>query len=645
MTSTYREDIDWLRAIAVLAVVAFHFEAPGVFGGFVGVDMFFVISGYLITAIVADELKRDAFSFAKFYERRVRRLMPALYLLVVLTAIPSFQYLLTSERAEFFRSVAAVVTFTSNFFFWFQTGYFDHAAVEKPLLHTWSLAVEEQFYLALPLMLWGVSRVARGRRLAIPFALAALSIASFGLSIYLMNTGRSANAFFMTPPRAWEFLIGGLVASPGLPVLGHALAQQIARGVALVVIAIPIFSLRQGPGFPGFNALAPCIGAVLFIWSGIGVPTLKRSVHAPLNVVRFFGRISYSLYLWHWPLFTFARFSKDSLVLDATEKLALFALTVLVSYLSWRYIEQPFRQRTMAPTRAAAFRFAGVASGVLVAGSVLGVAVSRTPSDADREALVLESYGAYQSEPLYRVGTCFKFDGSAYDDSCLALADGKSNWLLWGDSLAAHYFFGLRKATDPQKINILQATQAACMPTLDAAAPGHAECRGSRTQMDAFFGDRKPDLVIMSADWLEYARGARFDAMIADLRQTISRLNGLGIAVVLLGPPVQFKARLPSMLMRAHLRQIEPRPEDFALPAIFSFDQMMKAALPNQARFSYISVLDTVCPARQCPLTVLGGVPLSWDHAHLTAEGSTYVMQRITARITPYAASARASPG
>jgi hypothetical protein len=280
----------------------------------------------------------------------------------------------------------------------------------------------------------------------------------------------------------------------------------------------------------------------------------------------------------------------------------------------------------MAPTRAAAFRFAGVASVVLLAGSALGVAA---PSDADREALELESYSAYQSDPLYRVGTCFKFDGSAFDDSCLALAGGESNWLLWGDSLAAHYFFGLRKATDPEKINILQATQAACMPTLDAAAPGHAGCHGSRTQMDAFFRDRKPDLVIISADWLEYARGGRFDAMIADLRATVSRLNGLGIAVVVLGPPVQFKARLPSMLMRAHLRQIEPRPEDFALPAIFSFDQTMKAALPDHAKFSYISVVDTICPARQCPLTLPGGVPLSWDHAHLTAEGSAYLMEKM----------------
>ena len=635
MRRDYREDIDWLRAIAVLAVVAFHFEAPAVFGGFVGVDIFFVISGYLITGIIQSELQSGTFSFARFYERRLRRLLPALYAMVALTAIPSFHYLLTSERAEFFRSVAAVVTFTSNFFFWFQTGYFDHAAAEKPLLHTWSLAVEEQFYLALPLMLWALSRVAHGRRIGLPAVLAALGLASFALSVWLMNSDRSANAFFMSPPRAWEFLIGGLVASPGFPVLRHPLAQQIARGVALVVIAIPIFSLRQGPGFPGFNALAPCVGAAMFIWSGIGVPSPKRSAISLLSVIRFFGRISYSLYLWHWPLFTFARFSKSSLVLDGFDKVALFALTALISYLSWRFVEQPFRQRTLAPTRQAAFRIAGLATVVLLAGGAVGLVLSRTPSDADRAALQLEAYNAYNYQPLYRFGKCFAPESGVFGDSCLALATGKTNWLLWGDSLAAHYFHGLRTATDPQTINILQATQAACMPTLNAAAQGNASCRGFAAQMDAFLGDHKPDLVVMSADWLEYARPPRFDGMIADLKQTISKLNELGIAVVLLGPAVQFRARLPSMLMRAHLRQIEARPEDFVLPDIFALDQMMQAALPADAKFSYISVADAVCPARQCPLTIAGGIPLSWDHAHLTAEGSAYVMERLVPVLGP----------
>jgi peptidoglycan/LPS O-acetylase OafA/YrhL len=629
MSIQYREDIDWLRAIAVLAVVAFHFEAPAVFGGFAGVDIFFVISGYLITGIIQSELKGGTFSFARFYERRVRRLLPSLYVMVALTAIPSFHYLLTSERLEFFRSVAAVVTFTSNFFFWFQTGYFDHAAVEKPLLHTWSLAVEEQFYLALPLLLWALWRLWRGHRLALPAALAALALASFSLSIWLMNSGRSANAFFMSPPRAWELLIGGVLASESFPVLRHVPAQRIARGIALVAIAIPLFSLRQGPGFPGFNALAPSLGAAMFIWSGIGLPSLKRSALAPLNVVRFFGRISYSLYLWHWPLFTFARFSKQGLVLDAGDKLALFALTVLISYLSWRYVEQPFRTRTLAPTRRAAFGFAGVASVLMLAGSLAGMTASRTPSDSDRAALMLEAFNAYDYQAVYRSGSCFTPDNGVFGDDCLALAPGKTNWLLWGDSLAAHYFAGLRNATDPEKIHILQATHAAFMPTLKAATHANPLHRAFAAQMDAFFRAHKPDLVLISADWLEYARPPRFAGMIADLKQTISTLNELGITVVVLGPAVQFRARLPSMLMRAHLRGMEPRPEDFLLPDIFALDQMMKAALPAHEKFAYVSVVDAVCPAGQCPITLGEGIPLAWDHAHLTAEGSAYVMKRI----------------
>ena len=629
MRRDYREDIDWLRAIAVLAVVAFHFEAPAVFGGFVGVDIFFVISGYLITGIIQSEVQDGSFSFARFYERRLRRLLPALYAMVALTAIPSLHYLLTSEREEFFRSIAAVVTFTSNFFFWFQTGYFDHAAVEKPLLHTWSLAVEEQFYLALPVLLWALLRVVRSGRIALPAALGVLGLASFALGIWLMQTDRSATAFFMSPPRAWEFLIGALVATSGFPVPRHALAQKIARGIALLLIAIPIFSLRQGPGFPGFNALAPCIGAAMFIWSGIGVPMQKRGPYSPFHVARFFGRISYSLYLWHWPLFTFARFSKSSLVLDAADKSALFALTVAISWLSWRFVEQLFRRGTLVPTRRAAFRIAGLATVVLLAGCAVGIVLSRTPSDADRVALQLESYNAYDYQPLYRFGSCFAPASGAFDDGCLGFAPGKTNVMLWGDSLAAHYFHGLGKLTDPQAVHILQATQAACMPTFNAAVQGTASCRSFAGQMDGFFRDHKPDLVILSGDWLEYSRPPRFEGMIADLKQTIATLNGAGVAVVLLGPAVQFRTRLPSMLMRAHLRHADVRPDDFVLPDIFALDQAMKAALPAQEKFSYISVVDALCPLRQCPITIDGGIPLAWDHAHLTAEGSVYVMGRL----------------
>jgi peptidoglycan/LPS O-acetylase OafA/YrhL len=629
----YREDIDWLRAIAVLAVVAFHFEAPAVFGGFVGVDIFFVISGYLITGIIQSELAAENFSFARFYERRVRRLLPALYAMVALTAIPSFHYLLVSERTEFLYSVASVVTFTSNFFFWFQTGYFDHAAVEKPLLHTWSLAVEEQFYLALPLLLWGLFRVARGRRWALPVLLVVLTVASFALSVWLMRHEGSANAFFMSPPRAWEFLAGAIIAVEGFPVLRNERAQQAARGLALLLLAIPIFSLRQGPGFPGINALAPCIGAAMFIWSGIGMPTRKRGPYSPLRVVRFFGQISYSLYLWHWPLFTFARFSKNSLVLNASDKIALFALTVAISYLSWRFVEQPFRERTLAPTRHAAFATALLASVVLIAGSVGGAMLGKTAVDTDPVISQLEAYSPYKFEPFYRSGHCFNPADGVFGDDCLKPAPGKTNVLLWGDSLAAHYFYGLSKAADPQATKILQATQAACMPTFNAAAQFLASCRNAGTQMAAFFRDNKPDLVILSGDWLEYARPPRFEGMIADLRGTIAQLTGRGIRVVLLGPPVQFKGRLPPMLLRLHLRQAEARADDLLLPDVFALDAKMRTALPTTSKFSYVSVLNAMCPARHCPVTLDDGVPLAWDHAHLTAEGSVLVMERLMPRL------------
>jgi peptidoglycan/LPS O-acetylase OafA/YrhL len=629
----YREDIDWLRAIAVLAVVAFHFQAPAAYGGFVGVDIFFVISGYLITGIIQSEVAAGDFSFARFYEQRVRRLLPALYAMVGLTALPSFHYLLTSERAEFFGSAAAIVTFTANIFFWLQTGYFDHAAVEKPLLHTWSLAVEEQFYLALPLMLWALLRIKRGSRLLLPLPLGALTLASFALSVWLMRTDRSAAAFFMSPPRAWEFLVGGLIALPSVPVLRNVVAQRAARTIALIMLAIPIFSLREGSGFPGINSLLPCLGATVFIWSGIGWPAQTRAPYSPLNIAAFFGRISYSLYLWHWPLFTFARFSKASLVLGASDKIGLFALTVAVSYLSWRFVEQPFRNGTVVPTRRDAFRLAAMSSAVLLAASVAGILLGRASIESDRAAAQLEAYDAYDFRTLYRFGSCFAPASGTFDESCLALAGDKTNILLWGDSLAAHYFYGLSRNAGPQGVNILQATDPACIPTFNAAAQGAESCRSFAARMQAYFHDHKPDLVVMSADWLEYARPPRFDGMIADLKTTIAELNASGVRMVLLGPAVQFTSRLPAMLLRAHLRGADIQASDFLLPDIFVLDRMLQAALPAHDGFAYVSVVDAVCPDRQCPVTIEDGIPLAWDHAHLTAEGSVYVTARLLTKL------------
>jgi hypothetical protein len=418
-----------------------------------------------------------------------------------------------------------------------------------------------------------------------------------------------------------------------MPVLRGAWEQGLARAIALVVMAIPIFSLRPGPGFPGLNALAPCIGAALFIWSGICVPTQQRSAWSPLNAVAFFGRISYSLYLWHWPLFTFARFSKASLVLDTADKVALFALTVAISWLSWRFVEQPFRERQLAPTRRGAFGLAAAGSLLLLAGSAAGVHLGGASTDTDRAAARLEAYDDYDYRPLYRFGHCFATANGVFDEACLRLAAGKRNVLLWGDSYAAHYFHGLDSSVDPNGVSILQATEPACMPTFNAAAQGTAACRDFATRMQAFFAAQRPDLVILSADWLEYARPPRFAGMISDLKATIAALNAAGNRVAVLGPAVQFRSRLPSMLLRAHLRGVEPSADDIVLSDIFALDALMRAALPDGEAFAYVSVVDAVCPGRQCPATIGRGIPLTWDHAHLTAEGSVYVMQRLVPKL------------
>jgi len=247
-------------------------------------------------------------------------------------------------------------------------------------------------------------------------------------------------------------------------------------------------------------------------------------------------------------------------------------------------------------------------------------------------AAELETYNnADRYKPSYRYGECFSPAGGTFGEACLAVVSGKTNVMLWGDSYAAQYYDGLRRNVDLARVNILQATQPACMPTLNAAAQS-VYCRSFAAQMQAFYASHKVDLVIIAGDWLEYSRPPHYDGMIADLKKTIAALTASGARVVLAGPAVQFRSELPSMLIRAHLRGVEARVDDFVRPDIFDLDQQMRLALTDSEQFTYLSVLDAVCPARQCPL-MLDGVPIAWDHAHLTTEGSAYVMGRIVPKL------------
>jgi peptidoglycan/LPS O-acetylase OafA/YrhL len=264
---TYREDVDCLRAVAVLFVIGFHWQIAGLSGGFAGVDVFFVISGYLITKLIAGELFAGTFSFAGFYLRRARRILPALYAIVFVSAIAGWFVLLPPGMLDLGRSAVSVFLFAFNILFWRETGYFDQPAAGKPLLHTWSLSVEEQFYLVVPALLSLLVRKYRERPPLIAVALAAVALLSFALSCWLTTHAPSA-AFYLSPGRAWEFLLGS-----SLLLVERKTAGPVLRAIAFVagaaMIAVAAFAFDGTTLFPGPAALLPCLGAALVMFANV----------------------------------------------------------------------------------------------------------------------------------------------------------------------------------------------------------------------------------------------------------------------------------------------------------------------------------------------------------------------------------------
>jgi len=343
----YRPDIDGLRAIAVLAVLFCHAEL-GLPGGYVGVDVFFVISGYLITGLILKDLRLQRFSMLDFWERRIRRILPALAATLVATLAAAWFVMLPDDYVGLGKSTVAVALLSANLYFWRDTGYFAQVAEEKPLLHTWSLAVEEQFYLFVPFGLALIWWLWRGRYLMPLLALATLL--SFLLSVSL-PPGRANVNFYFLPTRAWELFAGSLLAiRPQFGLNPGARTKGFLGLIGIVLILWPCITYTKETPFPGMTAIPPVLGAVLIIWSGTGgTGGLVTRMLASRPMV-FIGLVSYSLYLWHWPLLAFARY------LAITPpgpwlRGGLVAASIPLAILSWKYIETPFRKRSSSPGR------------------------------------------------------------------------------------------------------------------------------------------------------------------------------------------------------------------------------------------------------------------------------------------------------
>lgn len=636
----YRREIDGLRAVAVLPVIFFHAGFDAFKGGYVGVDVFFVISGYLITNIILGEKEAGTFSLLRFYERRVRRILPALFTVMGACLLPAWLWMMPEKLEDFGESLMAVVLFISNLLFWHESDYFGPDAEDKPLLHTWSLAVEEQYYVVYPLtimLLWFLGR----RRLGFAMLLAAL--ASLALSEWAWRHHPSAN-FYLAPTRAWELLLGGMVALAGsslaaAPGLNGAL-RQAASASGLAMIAYAVFRFDAATPVPGLPALLPTAGTALILAFANQTTLAGRLLSARLPVG--LGLISYSAYLWHQPLFAFARLRSPG-ELSASFYLLLSAAALALAALSWRFVEMPFRDRKRM-SRTTVFKVAAISSLLLfAAGLALDASKGARFRYNPEQKAILSLLKYPELGRHYQSGSCFIGEDRMHDGRCHADLTGKTNAVLvWGDSHAASLHMGIFDALGSAPKAHLSA--AGCPPLLDYQASDRAYCRSVNDRVFEVVRQAGSPVVILHANWRRYAKDAR---LIPALEQTLIRLKQVGAKVVLVGSLPQWRPSLPEIvagrmyqhdLKLAELPRLLPSNRHRELAGI---DARLAEAARRQGA-AWVSLLDSLCEDGQCAalMATEDGIRLTaWDYGHLTYEGSLLAGAALVARMRADAAA------
>jgi peptidoglycan/LPS O-acetylase OafA/YrhL len=615
----YRSDIDGLRALAVVPVLFYHVGVPGFAGGFVGVDIFFVISGYLICGMIDGDIRSGSFSLGDFYKRRILRILPALFVMFLVTSILAYIYFLPVELLDYSKSLASAAGSISNVFFAMTTGYFDAPAETKPLLHTWSLGVEEQFYLITPLLMLFFYRFLPKCAKLLFAAAAVLSFAA-ALAVSYRNP---AFVFYLTPFRAWELALGALLSIKFIPAPRTEFGKDACGAIGmLLLLGVICFGSPSAPLLL-MTSLAS-IGAILVIASsehGISIAGKLLS----LRPVVFIGLISYSLYLWHWPLIVFQRmnvlFPSDTS--DMVIKPTLIAVSFGAACLSWKMVEIPFRSQARNASRAVVFSGASVAMASAVALCGLVVFISGAPFRFPDRVVAIAAYLGYDPSTAFRGGHCYLSGNRQKLDvqTCMKLDSSRPNYLLVGDSHAAHLWFGLSSAMP--EVNMLQATASLCRP---AALPGSRydtpACRElMQFVFDDFLANNKVDKILLAASWK--------DEDLPILSATLEILRPRGIDIIVLGPIVEYDSALPRLLADEILYSSPAIADRKRTPGIRERDRAMRRIVTARGA-SYVSVYDSICRDGRCDEFARGDIPLQFDAGHLTAEGSIEVARRLS---------------
>lgn len=657
----YRRDIDGLRALAVVPVILFHADEGLMPGGFVGVDVFFVISGFLITSLLLKDMHAGTYSLLQFYERRIRRIFPALFVMVAGTCMAGTAILMPAELEGLGKSVVSTTLFASNILFWREAGYFDVASHLKPLLHTWSLAVEEQFYIFFPPFLWCVHRWAR-EMIVGPLALGL--VASLAISIYGVHHWPDAT-FYLPASRAWELLIGALLAAGAFPVATKASTRNILGLLGLALIAYANFSYDSETPFPGINSIAPSLGTALVIHAGTGGTALVNRLLGHRSLVHI-GLLSYSLYLWHWPIFVLGGYV---LIREpgAIEISVALAATWLCGYASWRYVEQPFRTKSRELTRTKIFVLAAIAMLVSVAIGYILYASRGLPQRLPDAALRLANAPRLHdlSAEACREGTLELFPG--HRRACNTGApDHPLRYAIWGDSHAESMTAAIVESGTSLGMSGLYASKPSCPPLLEVL-PSYASAGVLGASCTVFNHEiarrlaALPDLehVILIGRWSLYIEGERTgreggatiyvnDAdsrenslaenhrvMAAGMRRTVDFLRGHGLTVHIVAGVPEIGLEVPSVLARARFmqRDIDIRPTRAALQSRQGRADAILGRLADDPAVDLIEPRRVLCDDAYCEVVAPGDHPLYFDTNHLTQRGAARLRPQFAAAL------------
>jgi len=635
----YRRDIDGLRAVAVLPVVLFHLGVAPFSGGFVGVDVFFVISGFLITSIVYRELQAGDFSYARFYERRIRRLFPALAVMLLVTGVVSWFLLLPVDHKLFSEAQGLAVLFLANIHFWNKTDYFNDAVGNIPLLHTWSLSVEEQFYILFPPLLLLLVRYVPRRINWVLLGLAVLSL--LGAQRALSSVPESA--FYLVHLRAWELLAGALLATGLLPAHRWQWLRELSALSGLLLILGSVFLLDKDSSFPGFSALPAVLGALLIIHAGHTGTTLTGRLLG-WRLLVFIGLISYSLYLWHWPLFVFAGYYKI-VPFTPLEQVVLLVLAVLLGWLSWRFVESRFRGKSDPTSRWQFFKHAGWVAGLLILISLPGTiskgAAFRLPDQVAEMASVEDERIPFQRR-------CFGITVEDVDeetDVCTLGVGGEASFLLWGDSHALSLAHGFDLAATQQGRSGRFLARSVCPPVL-----GSREFKASRVSCREFnaavvrYLERHPEIrqVILVGVWSNYLQRdvelteTDFDSSFAaGYERTLAYLKSSGRRITLIEQVPLIEHNVPQTLarMRWFGRDLEVRPTRQQYNILVQPTQTFFTSMAERYPLERVDLTQLLCDEQFCQVSYQGQ-PLYRDSNHLSKWGSIFVSPLLDAALS-----------